>query len=253
MRGPIRMKLSFLGTRGNIEARTRRHYRHSSLLVSYRGKEIIIDWGADWLRKSDEVSACAMVLTHAHPDHAGGLKNGAPCTVYATEDTWQGIASYPLGAREVIKQRKAIEIHGVIFEAFPVEHSLRAPAVGYRISAGSARIFYGPDLVYIRDRREALSGIGLYVGDGATIARPIVRRRNEVLIGHAAIQTQLTWCREEGVPRAIFTHCGSQIVSGDERSLGAMVRALGRDRSVDARIAYDGMEVIVRGGGVRPH
>src|SRR5437660_1496849 len=32
------MKLTFLGTRGEIEARTRRHHRHSSLLVSYRGK-----------------------------------------------------------------------------------------------------------------------------------------------------------------------------------------------------------------------
>jgi hypothetical protein len=37
------MKLTFLGTRGEIEARTRRHHMHSSLLVSYRGKKVMIE------------------------------------------------------------------------------------------------------------------------------------------------------------------------------------------------------------------
>jgi hypothetical protein len=47
------------------------------------------------------------------------------------------------------------------FEAFPVDHSLRAPAVGYRITAGCAAIFYAPDLVSIVDEQEALSGLDL--------------------------------------------------------------------------------------------
>ena len=32
------------------------------------------------------------------------------------------------------------------------------------------------------------------------------------------------------------------IVGGDERVLGALIRRLGRERGVAARIAYDGME-----------
>ena len=47
----------------------------------------------------------------------------------------------------------------------------------------------------------------------------------------------------QGVPRAIFTHCGSQIVGGDGRVLGALVRRLGRERGIEARIAYDGMQL----------
>jgi hypothetical protein len=31
------MKLTFLGTRGEIEARTSRHHMHSSLMVSHQG------------------------------------------------------------------------------------------------------------------------------------------------------------------------------------------------------------------------
>ena len=62
---------------------------------------------------------------------------------------------------------------------------------------------------------------------------------------HAPIRTQLTWCQKEGVPRAIFTHCGSEIVEGDERTLGAKIREMAEERGVTAEIAHDGMEVIL--------
>jgi ribonuclease BN (tRNA processing enzyme) len=41
------MKLTFLGTRGEIDARTRRHRMHTSLLVSYRSANVMIDCGLD--------------------------------------------------------------------------------------------------------------------------------------------------------------------------------------------------------------
>ena len=83
------MKLTFLGTRGEIEARTRRHNMHSSLMVSYRGKKVMVDCGADWLGRLGELKPKAVVVTHAHPDHAWGLKEGAPCPVYATKEAWR--------------------------------------------------------------------------------------------------------------------------------------------------------------------
>jgi DNA primase len=42
------VKLRFAGTRGEIEARTARHRRHSCLLVAYRGRELMLDCGLDW-------------------------------------------------------------------------------------------------------------------------------------------------------------------------------------------------------------
>lgn len=59
-------------------------------------------------------------------------------------------------------------MRGIEFEAFPVEHSLRAPAVGYRIRAGRVVIFYAPDVVSVVDEEKALSGLDLYVGDGSS-------------------------------------------------------------------------------------
>jgi phosphoribosyl 1,2-cyclic phosphodiesterase len=237
------MKLTFLGTRGEIEARTRRHRMHTSLLVSYRGADVMIDCGLDWLGKFERLRPSAIVLTHAHPDHAWGLKDGAPCPVHAPEKTWQTLKTCGVKDRHVIKERTPTKVCGITFEAFPVEHSIRAPAVGYRLSASRARIFYAPDLVFIHDRGAALKGVQIYIGDGATLTRSFIRKRGETLIGHAPVRTQLTWCQREGVPRAIITHCGSEIVTDDWRKLSVELRAMAAERDVEARIAHDGMKL----------
>lgn len=237
------MVLRFLGTRGEIEARTRAHRMHASLEVAYRGRGVMIDCGADWRTRVWRLAPKAIVLTHAHPDHAAGLADGAPCPVWATEQTWRVLARYPIEDRRVLAPRTPARIRGITFEAFPVVHSLIAPAVGLRITAGRARIFYVPDLVYIPDRAAALKDVDVYVGDGASLVRPLVRRRDGTPIGHAAVRTQLGWCAKEGVPRAIITHCGTQIVTADARVVAARVRAMGEDRGVRAEVARDGLRV----------
>ena len=240
------MKLTFLGTRGNIKARTQRHRMHTSLLASYYGKNIMIDCGEDWLGNFQNLNLHAIVITHAHPDHAFGLQDGAPCPVYATAESWEDMQNYPIQKRYNIVPRQKIKIAGISFEAFPVDHSTNSPAVGYRISAGRRSFFYVPDVVYILNRSDALSGIDLYIGDGATLIESMVRKPDDELIGHTPVRTQLTWCQKEGVPKMLITHCGSEIVKGDERKLGAELRRLAEDRGVEVEIAYDSKEVILR-------
>ena len=237
------MELTFLGTRGEIEKRTRRHYMHTSLLVSYGDAGVMIDCGLDWLGKFERLRPSAIVLTHAHPDHAWGLRNGAPCAVHAPQKTWETLRGCDVRDRHLIKERTPTKICGITFEAFSVEHSILAPAVGYRVSAGRACIFYVPDLVFIHDRAAALKNVQIYLGDGATVTRSFIRRRGKTLIGHSPVRTQLTWCEKEGVSQAIITHCGSEIVTSDERKLSAKLRAMASERGVEVRIAYDGMKL----------
>lgn len=207
----------------------------------------MIDCGADWLRHVDRVAPDAIVLTHAHPDHIDGLRHGSPCPVYAPRAVWRALARWPIPERHPLTLRVPSNIRGIHLKAFPLDHSVIAPAVGYRITAGGATIFYAPDVLRIRHAADALTGIRLYVGDGATIARPIVRveGRKGAAVGHAPIVTQLEWCAEAGVRRAIFTHCGRAIVAG-RPDVEERIAAVGRAERIETRIAHDGLRIVLR-------
>jgi len=239
------MKVTFLGTRGYIKIRSDRHRLHTALLLEHDGVRVMVDAGEDWLGKLDDVSPDYLVLTHAHPDHAWGLKHGAPCPVYATRETWEIIKAYPISKRHTITPRRRVRVGSLHVRAHAVAHSTRAPAVALHVSNGRSALCYAPDVVFIEDRGDALSGTDLYVGDGATIQRSMVRRSGDALIGHAPVRTQLTWCQKEGVPRALFTHCGTEIVSAEETQVAAQIASLGKERGVRAGIAYDGMSFVL--------
>ena len=110
---------------------------------------------------------------------------------------------------------------------------------GYRVSSGAGVFFYLPDVADLPSPASALRGVDVYVGDGATLTRPIVRIRDGVRIGHGLVAVQLGWCSKAGVRKAIFTHWGSPIVRADARTLNAIIGKLGREPSVDASIACD--------------
>lgn len=216
----------------------------------------MVDCGTSWLGHIHKVRPHHIVLTHAHPDHAYGLKNGAPCPVWATKITWDIIDKFPIPKkqRHVITPRKKRRIGGIQFEAFEVLHSIHCPAVGYRITQGKNRLFYVPDVAWIEDIEEAFKGIRVYIGDGATITRPMIRKSKETdeIFGHATVRQQLTWCEKQDVPEMIITHCGSAIVTGHKKA-EKQITKLAEERNVLARIAYDGMNLkmtTARGGKV---
>jgi phosphoribosyl 1,2-cyclic phosphodiesterase len=246
-----KMKLTFLGTRGEIEARSSRHRRHSALLIEQDDAHIMIDCGADWLHRLRRIAPTTIVLTHAHADHAAGLIHGAPCPVYATAITWQLLARLPISNRRTMPLCKAVRIGGVRFRAVPVRHSIRAPAVGYRVSADGSSFFYLPDVAELPQAADALRRIDIYIGDGATIRRSMVRRKGGTLVGHAPIVRQLAWCARAHVRRAIFTHCGSPIVRAPPRSMDALIGRLGREQGIEARVARDGGRLSLRAAARR--
>ena len=244
------MKVTFLGTRGYIKPESSRHRMHTATMVAYRGRKVMIDCGESWIGRIADLKPDAIVITHPHPDHAFGLKLGSPCPVYATAEAWKKMKKFPIQKefRRVLQPRRPERIEGITFEAFPVVHSVRAPAVGYRISAGKVVLFYVPDVVRIYNRARAFSGIRIYIGDGATITRPLIRheKRNRQQIGHASIETQLGWCRKERVPKMIVTHCGSAIVGGNKRYVRRKLQSLGHKYGVRVEIAHDGMKLLLR-------
>jgi glyoxylase-like metal-dependent hydrolase (beta-lactamase superfamily II) len=240
------MKLVFLGTRGYIQQKSASHQRHSALLIVYRRQRLMIDCGEDWDDELDGIKPTAIILTHGHPDHAGGLGKDSPCPVYATEVTWEILEEQGVQRQEIVTPRHAWEIGGITLEAFPVEHSVRAPAVAYRVQAGRGSLLYAPDVVFVHDLATAMAELKLYIGDGATLSRSMVRKSGGKLIGHTPVTTQLGWCHKHGVAKAVFTHCGTEVVAGDEEKMQELVVSAGRARNVEAQLAHDGMTLILR-------
>ena len=103
------MKLTFLGTRGGIKRRSRRHWRHSALLVEQAGTRVMIDCGADWLGRIRKIAPAAILLTHAHPEHAAGLAKGAPCAIHALPETVGLLHRYPIEDRRTMPARSVTE------------------------------------------------------------------------------------------------------------------------------------------------
>jgi len=245
------MRLTFLGTRGNIRVSSAEHRYHAMLLVEAEDVRVLVDAGDDWRGTIEAFEPDAILLTHAHPDHAGALRDGAPCPVYATAATHALLARYPIEWR-VIGPAVREHLGPLTFSAHQVAHSLRAPAVGYRLEHHASHVFYVPDVLTLIDARSALLGVQLYVGDGATYGRPIVREREGEAFGHTTIESQLGWCAENGVRRAIFTHCGSRVVRADPAEVEARIAAAGASLGVEASLAHDGDAIEVAAGHVVP-
>jgi phosphoribosyl 1,2-cyclic phosphodiesterase len=232
------LKLTFLGTRGGIQRRSRRHRLHSAVWIEQGAHRIMIDCGSDWRRRVARLTPEAILVTHAHEDHSGGLSARVRVPVYASATTRRALRS--IVDVQPLAFGSPVSIAQMRIEAFPVVHSRVAPAVGYRIAG---RVCYVPDVVDIRDKSNALGGIELYIGDGARLTRPLVRRTSTGRrFGHTPIATQLRWCARIGIRRAIFTHCGTEIVRDHERA-DEVVRELGRQHAIDARLAYDGLTI----------
>lgn len=157
----------------------------------------MIDCGLDWLEQMWVIKPDAIILTHAHPDHARGLKNGAPCPVYATRASWatKELKKFPIMQKYTMPIHKEIDICGITFQAFAQKHSLLCPGVGYRITAGRVSVYHAGDVISINKRQTALKNIRLYIGDGATITHPLIRQKNGKIFGHTTIRAQLGWCK----------------------------------------------------------
>jgi phosphoribosyl 1,2-cyclic phosphodiesterase len=235
------MHLIFLGTRGGIKARSQLHHMHSSLLLTHKTTRIIIDRGEDWLHYPFP-PADALLISHAHPDHVGGLARGCPYPVYASKATWTLIKRYPIKDRIILSPYTPFFLGPLTITPFPVNHSLKAPALGYRITNDQHSLFYVPDLASIQHEHQALSHLDLYIGDGAIVTRTmLLRKKDHTLTGHAPISHQLAWCQKYHVPRAIFTHCGSEITNSDPAAIEARINTLAHKYQVPTTIAYDGM------------
>jgi ribonuclease BN (tRNA processing enzyme) len=231
------IKLVFLGTKGEIEESAPEHKYHSSLLIISNGAKLLIDYGELRKYSLDEIRPDAILITHAHPDHYAWLNEDikTDIPVYLTQETLDYGKFSPGNARE-IEPGKEFETGPFKCFDYRVIHSIRCPAVGYKISITGRTLIYNSDLVDIVDKEKVLEGVDYYIGDGSAIRANLVRRRGDQLFGHTRILTQIHWCQKHSISHIIFTHLGKETIEREEEF---------RAEHPEAVLAYDGMELMI--------
>jgi phosphoribosyl 1,2-cyclic phosphodiesterase len=234
----------FLGTRGYVEESSRLHRMHSALMLVSGGKRLLLDAGQTWAGKLRSLAPDWIAITHAHPDHSFALEEGTDVPVYVSEESRALLAHYPVRRFRVFDDWDELRLGPFRVRPYDVIHSIRAPAVGFRVTADRVTLAYNPDVVAIVDEARALSRVDVYVGDGATLVRPLVRRRGDALFGHTTVRAQLNWCKRRGIGRAYIVHCGKQLVELPPSELQRRVEELAGP-GIRAVVARDGLEVLL--------
>ncbi len=208
------MKLTFLGTKGEIEESSANHQFHSSMMITSGESRLLIDYGKLRRYTLDEIRPDTLLITHAHPDHYAWTNENieTPVTVWMTRETLEYGKYHPLKTR-IFQPDKLHRTGPFKWTSYRVIHSLRCPAVGYRITVEGKTLIYNPDLVAIIDKERILKGVDYYIGDGSAIRANLVRRRDGQLFGHTRIITQVNWCRDAGIKNILFTHLGKETIS----------------------------------------
>lgn len=240
------MRLHFYGTKGYVEEESREHKGHSAFTIAADGFRLLCDFGENHEGSLGRIRPDAIFVSHAHPDHAGGLREGTVVPVYASEATHEITRDFAIARREVLLPHRPAKIGPFRITTYPVVHSIRCPCVASRIEGPEGVIVYSGDIVAFEDPAEPLSGADAYVGDGSTLKGSLVRRHpSGVLIGHTTVRAQLGWLAKSKVPRAIFSHFGKGPIEMGEPALKAALTELASEKAPECRItaARDGLRL----------
>lgn len=228
------MKIIFLGTKGEIEEQSKKHMYHSSLLLAKNKFRLLIDYGTIHKYDLNKLKPNAILITHAHPDHYLWTKKELETNIpiYLTKKTF-GYGRFKPKNSKIIIPNKKMRLGPFTILPYNVIHSIKCPAIGFKIFFGKKSLIYNPDLVDIENKNRILKKVDYYIGDGSSIKANLVRIKNGKIFGHARIVTQINWCEKNRIKSIIFTHLGKETIRKEKEF---------KKKNSKIIFAYDGMK-----------
>ena len=238
----VSMKLTILGTRGEIEESSRSHKKHSGCLVDLGSKKVLIDLGEEeYLDLKPDV----LIITHAHPDHLNIEDKNKLYTlelrVVCCKDSYETVSKVLDPAKVEAKDR--IVVDGHVFRLIPVVHSPLYPACLVVIDD---KVVYATDFVWVNKKyHKYLKNAEIWIGDGSSLTRDLIRKWKKdpkVILGHSSVKKQIDLAKRLGVKKFIVAHVGKEIIDlGDRETEKRLKDLAGED--IEVYLAKDGMTI----------
>lgn len=214
-----------------------------SILIQHDGKNIIIDSGPDFRQQAlreNLQSLEALVFTHEHKDHTGGLDDVRPfnylsgiknCPIYAhprvleqlkmeyfyafSEKPYPGVPIITCNEIDI----EPFEIAGLTFNPIRVLHH-KLPVLGFRIG----------DFTYITDANYISEGeLSKVIGSKVLVLNALQR---EPHISHFSLKQAIGLSEKVGAEKTYFTHISHKL---------GLHREVEKDLPANISLAYDGL------------
>ena len=232
------MKISILGTRGEISESLPYHSKHSGILID---DDLLIDLGEKSFLKYHPKW---ILITHFHPDHAYFMRHGKE-EIPSTNASIFAPEAPPLVQPIVTLIDKRMEVGPYSITPIPTHHSKHVKSQGYVIKKGDHSFLYTGDLVWINKKYHASIGqVDLVITEASFIRKGgMIKKDHETgqIFGHNGVPNLISLLKPFS-KNILFVHFGSWFYEDTKKARKTLFK-LGKEHNLHVIVGYDGLIV----------